>query len=240
MLFTYDIQRSTLGYLRRELCVSTCKEKIIWNILMTCVMCLHLSVQEEEVLEHTNAKCQLCTPLSTGRPMCDISIHLITLLNILMPRYQDVHLNANYHEVALMMKLLVTSVTWRRPHNKVSDTNSHATLNTINGVLARKMLVHICQQPLLHCRTVPLNLAKPVCSSHPIHVAGSQHKFRQALMVHCGLFYQTCMQVKESHFSKGDLPQFGCLATLFAPITVVHYNFQNRHNVTQLLSMVPF
>ena len=172
MLFTYDIQRSTLGYLRRELCVSTCKEKIIWNILMTCVMCLHLSVQEEEVLEHTNAKCQLCTPLSTGRPMCDISIHLITLLNILMPRYQDVHLNANYHEVALMMKLLVTSVTWQRPHNKVSDTNSHATLNTINGVLARKMLVHICQQPLLHCRTVPLNLCikfGQACVQFPPH-----------------------------------------------------------------------
>jgi hypothetical protein len=74
-------------------------------------MCLQLSVQEEEVLEHTNAKCRLCTPLSTGRLMCHMSIHLITLLNILMPRYQDVHLNANYHEVTLMMKLLITSVS---------------------------------------------------------------------------------------------------------------------------------
>ena len=30
------------------------------RILMAIVMFLHFSVQEEDVLEHTNAKCHLC------------------------------------------------------------------------------------------------------------------------------------------------------------------------------------
>jgi hypothetical protein len=38
-----------------------CKGKIILSILMTSVMCLHLSMQEEDILEHTNGKCHLCT-----------------------------------------------------------------------------------------------------------------------------------------------------------------------------------
>ena len=53
---------------------------------MASVTCLHFNVQEEDVLELTNAKCRLCTLQSTYRPLCDIGIHLIPLLNILMPR----------------------------------------------------------------------------------------------------------------------------------------------------------
>ena len=30
---------------------------------MASVMCLHFSMQEEDILEHTNAKCHLCTLL---------------------------------------------------------------------------------------------------------------------------------------------------------------------------------
>ena len=45
-------------------------------------MCLHFSMQEEDVIEHTNDKCHLYTLLSTSRPLCNIGIHLITLLNI--------------------------------------------------------------------------------------------------------------------------------------------------------------
>ena len=28
---------------------------------MTSVTCFHFSIQEEDILEHTNAKCHLCT-----------------------------------------------------------------------------------------------------------------------------------------------------------------------------------
>ena len=38
-----------------------CKGSIILSILMASVMHLHLSMQEEDILEHTNGKCQLCT-----------------------------------------------------------------------------------------------------------------------------------------------------------------------------------
>ena len=44
---------------------------------------------------------------STCRPLCNIDIHLKTLLNILMPRYSWAHLNAKCHEVTLTVKLLI-------------------------------------------------------------------------------------------------------------------------------------
>ena len=52
---------------------------------MASVMCLQFSMQEEDILEHIHhVKCHLCTLEST----CSIiAIHLLTLLNILMPRY---------------------------------------------------------------------------------------------------------------------------------------------------------
>ena len=33
----------------------------IMSILMASVMCLHFSIQEKDILEHTNAKCHSCT-----------------------------------------------------------------------------------------------------------------------------------------------------------------------------------
>ena len=37
--------------------------KILLSILMVSVMCLHFIMQEEDILEHTNAKCHVCTLL---------------------------------------------------------------------------------------------------------------------------------------------------------------------------------
>ena len=45
------------------------------------------SMQEEVILEHTNAECDFCTLWLTCRPLCNRGMHLVTLLNILMPRY---------------------------------------------------------------------------------------------------------------------------------------------------------
>ena len=52
---------------------------LLLSIPMASVMCLHFSMQEEDILEHTNAKDQLCSLYSTCRPLCDIGIHRITL-----------------------------------------------------------------------------------------------------------------------------------------------------------------
>ena len=40
--------------------------------------------EEDIILEHTNANCRLCALWSTCSPLCNIGIHLITLLDILM------------------------------------------------------------------------------------------------------------------------------------------------------------
>ena len=74
-------------------------------------MRLHFSMQEEYVLEHNNGKCHLCTLYSTYRSLCNIAIHLITLLYILMPRYYLAHLNTKCHEVTIMVNLLIIIVT---------------------------------------------------------------------------------------------------------------------------------
>ena len=37
---------------------------------MASVMCLDLCMQEEDILDHTNVKCILCTLQSTFRPLC--------------------------------------------------------------------------------------------------------------------------------------------------------------------------
>ena len=39
------------------------------------------------------------------------------------------------HEVTLIMKILIISVTYHTPQNRVSDTSMHVTLNTINNVV---------------------------------------------------------------------------------------------------------
>ena len=56
----YDIERSTLKIRR----VTICKGKIVLSVLMAGVMCLHFSMQDEDILEHNNGKCHLCTHLS--------------------------------------------------------------------------------------------------------------------------------------------------------------------------------
>lgn len=62
------------------------------------------------------------------RPLCNIGIlYFITLLGILMLTYQRAYLNAKFHEVTLMVKLLFC-VTWHMPQNRVSDTKTHVTL----------------------------------------------------------------------------------------------------------------
>ena len=38
-----------------------CKGERVLSILMGSVMCLHFSMQEEDILENNNAMCQLCT-----------------------------------------------------------------------------------------------------------------------------------------------------------------------------------
>ena len=46
---------------------------------MASIMCLHSSMQEEDILEHSNIKCHLC----------NIGTHLITKGNLLMPKYSN-------------------------------------------------------------------------------------------------------------------------------------------------------
>ena len=60
-------------------------------------MPLHFSMQEEDILEHTNAKC------SSGGTYCEVVSHQCNLA------YAS--------------------------RNRVSDTITHVTLNTINGVV---------------------------------------------------------------------------------------------------------
>jgi hypothetical protein len=50
--------------------ISLQEEDAILSILMPSDMCCYFNMQEENVLEHTNAKRQLCTPLSTCRSLC--------------------------------------------------------------------------------------------------------------------------------------------------------------------------
>ena len=70
-------------------CILVCKLKYLFfsSTLTTSVMCLHFTMEEEDILEHTNGRCRLCTLQSSCRLMCNIYTHLITLLNILMPTY---------------------------------------------------------------------------------------------------------------------------------------------------------
>ena len=38
-----------------------CKGKIFLSVLMASVMCLCFRMQHDDILEHTNGKCHLCT-----------------------------------------------------------------------------------------------------------------------------------------------------------------------------------
>ena len=50
-----------MGILEIEFVYFSMQGKILLNVLMASVMCLYLSMQEEDNLEHTNAKRHLCT-----------------------------------------------------------------------------------------------------------------------------------------------------------------------------------
>ena len=99
-------------------------------------MCLHLSMEVEDFLS-------ILMPSVICRPLCNIGMHLITLLNILlMPRYQKARSNAKCHEVTLMVKSLVIIVTYHTPQNRVIDTIIHVTLNTINNIVPTPRQMH--------------------------------------------------------------------------------------------------
>ena len=48
---------------------------------MASVMFSHIGMQGEDIIEHTNTKCHLCTHWLTYTSLCNIG------LNVLMPRY---------------------------------------------------------------------------------------------------------------------------------------------------------
>jgi hypothetical protein len=50
------------------------------SLLMASVMCLHFSMQEEDILEHTKSKCDFYILKSTCRPLRNISIHLQNII----------------------------------------------------------------------------------------------------------------------------------------------------------------
>ena len=57
----YDIYHNTLGYLREQSCNLIYKGKILFSILLASVICLQISMQEDDALMHTIGKCHLCT-----------------------------------------------------------------------------------------------------------------------------------------------------------------------------------
>ena len=54
---------------------------------MANVVCLHSSMQEEDILERVNAKYSLCILYSTCTPLCKIGMHFTTPSDILVPSY---------------------------------------------------------------------------------------------------------------------------------------------------------
>ena len=64
-----------------------------------------------DVLEPANVKCHLQTLCQLLDHLHNIGIHLLILLNVLMPIYIYAQLNTKCHEVTLNMKLLTIGVT---------------------------------------------------------------------------------------------------------------------------------
>ena len=52
--------------------VMTFSVNILLSIPMAGIMCLHFSMQEEDIVGHTNANCHLSTLYSPCRPLCNI------------------------------------------------------------------------------------------------------------------------------------------------------------------------
>jgi hypothetical protein len=98
---------------------------MLLSVLMTSVMCLHSSLHEESILEHTNAKCHLCMFSSSCKLLCNIGIHLI--LKYSCQDISKARFNTKWHEaIALTVKLLIISAAQHMPQNRVSNTIMHA------------------------------------------------------------------------------------------------------------------
>ena len=105
-------------------------------------MCLHFSMQEEDILE-VLLPSVICVHFSLlVDHLYRIGIHRITLWTYSCQDVSNRSWTPVCDGVKLMMKLLIISVTYRMPQNKVSDTIMHVTLNTINGVAQNKIITH--------------------------------------------------------------------------------------------------
>ena len=71
------------------------------NTLISTVDALKISLTINSI-EHTIGQVSCVYTLSTCRPLCNTCIHLVIVLNILMPNYSYAQLSAKCHEVTLM------------------------------------------------------------------------------------------------------------------------------------------
>ena len=78
-------------------CVLVCKGKTFLSVRMASTMYLHFSMHEEDILEHINGKCHLCTILSTCRPLCK---YRHTPHNIIKHTHPIFLINALEHQVS--------------------------------------------------------------------------------------------------------------------------------------------
>ena len=92
---------------------------------MIMIVCLQFNMKEKDILEHTSVQCHLCRLLSTCRPLCNIRIHLH---NAVERTHAKILISTpECHEMTLIVKLLVISVTLHTPQKRVSDTITHVT-----------------------------------------------------------------------------------------------------------------
>jgi hypothetical protein len=117
------------------------------------VSCVYIfNMQEEDILEHTDGECHLCTLWSICRLLCTISMHLITLLNILTGKIVvstlecQVPWGDTYDEI-VNYHLAYT------PQNRVSDISTHMTLNIINiKELQQPYVIDEIEEPSMNYR----------------------------------------------------------------------------------------
>ena len=122
----------------------------------------------------------LCTLRSTYRPVCNISIHLITLLNIL----GKCSLNTNCHEVTLIMKLLIICNSayaslqgeW---HYYSSDTKHHkwhTTVITEPNIITYDVIFMLNKEPCLVLKA-SITCTSTFCGpwNHPLYLNTAFH-----------------------------------------------------------------
>ena len=63
------------------------REEIFEHTISNCQLSTFFVSKRKISLSHANGKCHLFILWSTCRPLCDIGMHLVKLLKILMPRY---------------------------------------------------------------------------------------------------------------------------------------------------------